>query len=301
MRVLISGSSGFIGRSLSRYLRSQGHLVVPLVRKKGQEGHFFSFENPKETEEALEGFDAIVHLGGENIAKYRWTPKRKSELFASRVHTTKALCSAIERLSHPPKQFLTASGVQYFGSQGDTWMRPSSNPGKGFLAHLCKEWERSSQTDVCLSTQLRFGMVIGPYGEGSAIDAMLPLARWGLSASIGKGEQHLCWITIDDAVRAIAWLLLHPQKGPIHICTPEPTTQKEFAQSLAHALGKKQFLRLPAFLARLLIGEMAQELLLASTRVRPEYLLKTGFSFLEPTLYPALQKIVVSSQKSVGS
>lgn len=290
MRILISGCSGFIGKALSSHWLKEGKEVVPLVRSKNQKGLYFSFENRLSDYTELENFDVVVHLSGENIASSRWTEKKKFELIKSRVDTTKRLIQALETLKKPPKQFLCASGLSYFGDRNNEPLIENSSPGEGFLARLCIDWEAASISSFCPSTQLRFGMVLGPYGNGSALDKMIPLAKWGLGATLGSGNQFIPWIHIDDVVRAIDWALEKNITGPINFCSPNAVTQKTFAKTLSEELKRPFFCKIPSWALRIIIGEMADELLLASTKAHPEKLLKSGFSFLSPSLKEALQK-----------
>ncbi|MEL7431092.1 MAG: TIGR01777 family oxidoreductase [Chlamydiota bacterium] len=300
MRILISGSSGFIGTSLFAHLKTKGHEVISLVRDEKKGGVFFPFEGKGDASALEKHFDAVIHLCGENIASGRWTKKKKQRLVESRINTTEQLVRAINQLRDPPKHLLVASGLSYFGSRGDAWLTESSLPGEGFLANLCQDWEQAAKGAICPVSYLRFGMVLGPYGKKSALDQMIPLAKKGLSAVLGTGRQYLSWIHIDDAVRAVEWILKKSLEGPVNICSQVPAQQKDFANQLAKSLRRCRFLRIPSSILSLIIGEMAQELLLASTRAMPDKLLKAGFCFKYPELEQALREII-SSTKTAAS
>jgi len=290
LRILISGASGFIGKTLASFFRGKGYEVSPLVRKEGETGILFSFDYPDKYLKDLEGFDAFIHLAGENIAKGRWSQEKKKRIFDSRIESTKALSYAISKLAHPPKIFMTASAIGIFGDRKDEVLKEDSPLGTGFLSDVCKAWEEAATVPSLRCVQLRFGMVLGK--GGGSLEKMLPAARLGLGVKLGSGEQFVSWIHIEDLANACLHLLEKDISGPVNISSPHPVKQKDFATALANVLKKPLFLSLPSWMLRLFLGEMAKEVLLTSIRARPEKLLHTGFRFQYPELKGALQSVL---------
>lgn len=291
MRILVTGGSGLIGTNLVKFLRVGGHEVVTLVRKGRRLENTVAW-NP-ETGEVhngdLEGFNAVIHLAGPNIAAKRWTPSRKKELFQCRCRDTWLLAHALARVKAPPAVFISASAVGFYGDRGDTVLTEASEQGEGFLADLCQHWERASEVLETRGTRVvhaRLGSVITP--AGGMLKRLLPLFRFGLGAVLGKGDQWISWIGIDDAVDAFYHLLMTPElKGAVNLTSPQSVRNRDFGRALAKACRRPYFLRLPAPLLHLVLGEMSDELLLASARAVPEKLLKTGFVFRTPELSTA--------------
>ncbi len=266
------------------------------MRLPGKKGAFFSYADPLSTKQVLERADVLIHLAGENIAKGRWTKKKKQGLKKSRIETTKALVQAMEACSFPPKVFLCASAVNYAGEKNDQSFTEDVLPEKGFLSQLCQEWEDAATTDRSRCAQLRFGMVLGPYGAGSALDPMAFLTKLGLSAKLSTGKQFISWIHIEDALRAIDWVIQQSLEGPIHISSPYPERQDDFARLLAKMLQRPYFLKMPRWLMRAFLGEIADELFCKSVKAIPKKLLDSGFCFSYPDLRSALQKILQSKR-----
>jgi len=281
MQILLSGSHGLVGRALTKHLLAQGHDVVALVRDPGEPGVYWDPRKEDFNLEDFEGFDAVVHLAGENIAKKRWTTKVKDALFLSRCRDTWLLSHLLCRLKEKPKVLLTASAVGYYGDRGDVVLDETSGPGKGFLANLCVHWEEAAlPASRCgiRTVQTRFGGVLS--SKGGLLAKMLPIFRLGLGGKIGSGNQYMSWIAIGDLVRAIEFLLTHEEhSGAFNLTAPEPLPQDAFAHELAKSLGRPCIAPLPAFAARLLFGDMADELLLSGQRVIPNRLLDAGFEF----------------------
>ncbi len=273
-----------------RTLVQAGDAVVPLVREKSSAGVYWDPKKGHVDPAAFEGFDAVVHLAGENIAARRWTKKQREKLFQSRVRDTWLLAKTVSRLSHKPKIFLSASACGFYGDRGNEHLTEASPKGQGFLADLCEKWESAThvlEQDGIRVLHPRFGVVLSP--QGGMLAKMVPLFRWGLGGKLGSGQQYLCWISLEDAVKALVHLLKHSTiQGAVNLTAPHPVTQEEFARTLARHLHRPCFFHIPAPLVQLAFGKMAQELLLASQNVYPEKLLNEGFSFRHATQDQAL-------------
>lgn len=297
MKVLVTGSSGLIGQPLVKKLEEAGHQTIRLVRGLHDADHTIVLWNPSSSTivnpSRLEGLDAVIHLAGESIAGERWTAEKKMRIRNSRVQGTALLANTLATLDEKPKAFLCASATGYYGDQGAHVCTEISEVGDTFLAGVCRDWESATQpaADAGIRTlQLRFGMILSSHG--GAIPKMLPPFRWGLGGPAGTGRQYWSWISLEDAIHAIIHLLDSEISGPVNMTSPTPSTNKEFTQAMGKALKRPVFLPLPAFAARAIMGEMADELLLGSTRVLPEKLLQSGFSFGDTDLLPLLTRLV---------
>ena len=256
MRILISGAKGFIGGPLSESLRRQGHEVVPLTRTPPAPGenavHWHPISGIVDAGK-LEGFDAIVHLAGENIAAGRWTEAKKASLRDSRVRGTHTLCAAIEKLASPPKVLAAASATGFYGSRGDEALTEESPVGTGFLPDLCRDWENAT---VAASNRgvrvacMRIGVVLDP--AGGALQKMLLPFKLGGGGVIGNGKQYWSWITRADVIGAIEHVLnTESLRGPVNLVSPQPATNYEFTKALGKVLHRPTVLPMPAFAARL--------------------------------------------------
>ena len=293
MNIAIAGSSGFIGAALVAFLEAGGHTVVRLVRRSPAPGSNEIFWNPAQgvlDDASLEGLDGVVNLAGENLAQGRWTRRKKSRIVTSRLDSTRLLARVLSAMKSPPKVWISASAIGAYGHRGDDPLTEKSARGSGFLAGLCQEWEQAA-----LSTgdggirvvTIRTGVVMGP---GGALKKMLLPFKWGLGGPIGSGHQYMSWIDLDDAVRAILHLITTPAlQGPVNLVSPNPVTNRDFTRTLGRVLRRPTFIPLPAVMARLVFGEMADEMLLASTRVLPTALVDSGFEFRYPSLEDALR------------
>lgn len=297
--ILVSGSSGLVGSALVPFLNRSGEYVVRrLVRRSGRavaEPHIHEFvcwdpDAGAIDTAALEGVEAVVHLAGENIAAGRWTAARKERILDSRAGATTTLCESLANLPQPPKVLVCASAVGYYGDRGDEILTEESPAGFGFLAAVCQEWERATHPAADRGIRvvnLRFGMILT--ASGGALAKMLVPFRLGLGGVVGNGRQFISWISLDDAVSVIHHALTTDTlSGPINGVTPNPVTNREFTRTLGRVLQRPTLFPLPSLVARLALGEMADELLLASCRVQPERLLATGYGFQQPLLEGAL-------------
>lgn len=298
MKVLISGASGLIGQFLCRTLKESGNEVISLVRDKNLESTDTIFWDPahgKLQNEKLEGIDAAVNLSGENIAGKRWSEDRKKSILQSRIQSSKILVDALIGLDQPPKVLICSSAIGYYGNRSDEICTEETKSGKGFLAEVCRQWEATAHpagANGIRTVLLRTGIVLSP--DGGALAKMLPLFKLGLGGALGSGEQYMSWIAIDDLVGAIVFALSNENmKGPVNGTAPNPVKNAEFTSVLGKVLGRPTVLSVPAFALKLLLGkEMAEELLLCSTRALPEKLLQHGYTFKYPSLEEGLKKIL---------
>jgi uncharacterized protein (TIGR01777 family) len=296
LKIVISGTNGAIGKTLVRALKAGGHKVTPLVRSEGNEyveGAAWNVSKEYVDREAIEDHDAVIHLAGKNLGDQRWNDAFKKECYDSRIVGTRTIAQALTRLSNPPKVFLSASAVGYYGDQGDTELTETSNPGSGFVAGLCKDWEdasKAAEQKGIRTVQMRIGVVLSDDG---AMQKMLKPFRRGMGGVLGSGKQYMPWISLDDVVSSIMFLLnAENVSGPVNLVSPTSTTNREFTKTLGKVLSRPTFMPAPAFLLKMMFGEMAQEVLLASARVKPAKLQSAGFQFSFPDLEPVLQRLV---------
>ncbi len=297
MKILLVGSSGLVGSALRPFLLSGGHRVIQLVRHESQLSDDSCLWNPDEgtvNPSDLEGFDAVINLAGENIAK-RWSEKVKQRILESRVKSTRLLADTLAHLENPPKVWINASAVGFYGDRGDDLVNEESSLGKGFLAGVCEKWEAA--TDAAQKAGIRvvharFGIVITP--KGGVLGRVLPIFKMGLGGMIGNGGQYMSWVSIDDLVGILAHLLTTDSlQGAVNVTTPYPISNYDFTKTLGKVLGRPTVLPLPAIAAKLVFGsEMAEEMLLSSTRVQPKKLIDSGYVFRYPKLENALRHLL---------
>ncbi len=290
MNILISGASGLIGQEIANTLSTQGHKVLALQRKDPASPPYWDIADKTINLGDDTNVDAVIHLAGDNIASGRWNKEKKAKIRESRVAGTTLLAKYFARLENRPKVFITASAVGFYGHRPAVTLTEKSEKGRGFLAAVCKEWEEATaaaeQAGIRV-VNLRLGMVLSR--NGGALQKMLPPFKLGFGGIIGNGKQVISWIAIDDIAGAIKHILENEQlSGPVNIVAPNPVTNKTLTKALGSLLNRPTVLPLPAVLANLLLGEMAKELLLSSTKVLPEKLQDSGYKFRYPTLEEAL-------------
>ncbi|MBI1983064.1 MAG: TIGR01777 family protein [Acidobacteria bacterium] len=297
MKILVTGSTGLIGSALVPFLKTAGHEVTRLVRTQPRPEAAMVFWDPgagKLDSAALEGFGAVVHLSGENIGKGRWTSARKTRIRDSRIKSARLLSDSLARLENPPKVLVCASAIGYYGDRGDEILREDSAPGSGFLADLCREWEAACEPAVRKGVRvvnLRNGVVLSDHG-GALPQMMLPF-RLFVGGKVGSGKQFLSWIALDDTLAVVLHAIVTELlEGPVNAVAPNPVTNLEFTKTLGQVIRRPTIFPLPAFAARLVFGQMGDELLLASQRVEPARLAATGFAFRYPKLEDALRHVL---------
>jgi hypothetical protein len=296
MKIIISGASGLVGQALTASLARQGHEIVRLVRSAKPRGEDEASWNPTKgllDPEAIDGADAVINLNGRNIGAGRWTAAVKNELRTSRLDATRTLVQAIGRCEQPPRVLINASATGFYGERGDDEVDEQANAGDGFLAELARDWETAAleaESETTRVVLLRFGMILADDG---ALKKMLTPFKLGAGGPIGSGRQYWPWIDIDDVCGITNFVLEQDHlNGPINAVAPEQVRCKQFTSTLGRVLGRPAIVPLPAFAARLALGEMADGLLLASTRVRPAVLENAGYTFRSPDLESALTRIL---------
>jgi hypothetical protein len=296
-RVLISGASGLLGPAIAASLASS-HEIVRLVRGGAGVRAPAEREIPWEPGKALDpalvsSFDAIIHLAGESIVG-RWTAAKKARIRDSRVLGTATLADTLGRAPQKPRLLLSASAIGYYGDRGDELLREDSPCGNGFLADTSRAWEEATEPARQASIRvvlLRIGVVLAP--QGGALDKMLLPFKLGLGGRIGSGRQWWSWIHIADLVGAVLHILkTESLRGPVNLVAPAAVTNAEFTRLLAQTLHRPAFFPMPAFAARLALGEMADAALLASQRVEPAKLAVSGYTFRFPELQGALEDLL---------
>ena len=298
MKVLISGSTGLVGSALCTALTTGGHEIARLVRESPRSRQpEIPWDPANGTIDAakLEGFDGVVHLSGENIAAGRWTEKQKQRIRDSRVKGTRLLCETLAKLKQKPKVLVCASAIGFYGDRGDEVVDESSPAGSNmFLVDVCKEWESATEPARSAGIRvvnLRFGIVLSP--SGGALAKMLLPFKLGVGGVIGDGKQYMSWVALDDAVGAVQHCLMTDSlSGPVNAVAPQAVTNREYTKTLGKVLTRPTIFPLPASIARLAFGQMADELLLTSTHVRPTRLLESKYVFRYPQLEGALRHLL---------
>ena len=295
LRIAVSGASGLIGRALCAFLSTGGHQVVRLVRGRVSLADEIAWdpERGMVAPHALSGVDAVVHLAGENVGA-RWTAAKKRAIRDSRVAGTRTLAEALARLPVPPRVFVSASAIGWYGDRGDELVDESSAPGDGFLAEVCRAWEEAAEPATRAGVRVvhpRIGVVLTP--AGGALARMLPAFRLGVGGPIGDGAQAVSWIALDDVVYALHRALVDERlRGPVNLTAPAPVSQRELAHAIGRVLGRPSSLPLPRAAVGALFGQMGREVLLAGAWVRPTRLDDIGFRFRWDTIDAALAALL---------
>lgn len=294
MKVLVTGSSGLIGSALIESLRSNDHEAIRLQRNDPAEGSpSWDPENGMIDLAGVEDIDAVVNLAGENIATGRWNDRKKSRILSSRIKGTKLLAEYFSALDHKPRVIVSASAVGFYGDCGQELVDENNGPGSGFLADVCKQWEAAASVgDAGIRVaNVRLGMVLS--AAGGALKKMLTPFKMGLGGVIGSGKQYISWVSIDDVVETIQYIIANDSmRGPINLVSPNPASNREFTKTLGRVLHRPTIFPMPALAARIAFGEMANELLLASTRAMPKKLTDSGYKFRHPELRDALEYLL---------
>lgn len=304
MRIAITGSTGLVGTAVAAYFQDRGHAITRVVHRRrgtirpGQLGYtVVAWDIPSRTidKAGLEGQDVVIHLAGANIAAQRWTKGYKKLIYGSRVEGTAFLSETLAGLDKPPKLLISASAIGFYGNiEPPQCANELSNMGKGFLANVCLNWERSTRKAARLGIRLinmRLGMVLSK--NGGALAKMLPVFKLGLGGRIGSGKQMMSWIALEEIPTAIEHVIQAESiTGPVNFVAPQAVTNAEFTAILAQCLNRPAVFPVPSWAIRLLLGEMGQELLLWGANVCPQRLMASGYPFRYPDLKTALHSIL---------
>ena len=289
-KIAVTGASGLVGSELCSFLRGLGHDVYTVSRKEENiEQKVLSFDSMQ----AWEGFDAVVHLAGEPIAE-RWSEEKKLRIQNSRSQLTNRLSNLLAKLEKPPKVFISASAIGFYGDRKDDEITEESKAGTGFLAQVCQQWEDAvepARKKGIRCVHPRIGMVLTP--KGGALQKMLLPFKMGMGGPVGSGRQWMSWISLDDLIDLLYFAIQNPQvDGVINATAPNPVRNKDFGRVLGTALLRPAFMPLPSFMVRLIFGEMGQALLLEGARVLPQKAQRLGFSFSHSSLDACLKDIL---------
>ncbi|MBX7147463.1 TIGR01777 family oxidoreductase [bacterium] len=297
-RILISGASGLIGQAISQSFPDDQIYKLVRHQPKNKNEIFWDIEKQVLDPKSLENFDVVIHLSGENIAAGRWTDKQKKKIIDSRILSTRLLCGALNKVKNKPAHYLQASAIGYYGLRGDEKLDEKSEPGTGFLPEVCVAWENETKhlKNVPI-TYLRTGIVLSL--KGGALSKMYLPFKMGAGGVVGSGQQYMSWIDLDDWINSFQFIVQKEITGPVNLVSPQPVTNKEFTATLGKVLKRPTVLPVPGFALKLALGEMAQNLLLGSTRVYPHVLTKVGFQFQYPNLENCLQHCLVGAHGRV--
>lgn len=298
MKVLISGATGLVGGELSAFLSAGGHDVVTLTRQDLPNAVQWHPTEGKIDRDKLEGFDAVVHLAGESIVG-RWSEEKKKRILDSRVNGTKLLCETLATLQTPPKVLVSASAIGFYGDRGNEVLTEESSIGDMYLSKVCQQWEEATAPAKNAGIRVvnsRIGVVLTP--KGGALGQMLTPFKLGGGGIIGSGEQWMSWIALDDVISGLYHCMQEESlSGPVNLVAPNPVTNYDFTKTLGKVLWRPTIFPMPSFAARMLFGQMADELLLASARVHPTRLQSTAYDFQYAELENALRHVLGKDTK----
>lgn len=295
MKIAIAGASGLIGKALIPFLESAGHEVFLLKRGETDRSVQIAYDPEKEwiDIQKMEGIEAVINLAGESIMG-RWSESKKKRILDSRVKTTSLISRSLASLKQRPKLLINASAVGYYGNRGDMALNETTPKGTGFLSDVADVWEKSAHSAEGAGIRVvyvRFGVVLST--QGGALKQMLTPFKLGLGGRLGDGQQYMSWIAIDDVLGAIYHILNRDEiRGAVNVVAPHPVRNCEFTTALGRILNRPTPFPIPAFIIKLLLGQMGVELLLASTKALPKRLQETGYPFLYPTIEQALLKLL---------
>lgn len=298
MKILITGASGLLAGKLIPVLQAKGHEIYKLSRskaKKSDEIQWDAYKGFADEEFAkLENLDAVVHLAGDDIAGANWTDEKKKSIKDSRVRGTRTLIEALKRTENPPKIFVSASAIGFYGDRGNEILTEESPNGEGFIPEVCQEWENEAENAKDFDARvvfLRTGIVLTK--DGGALGKMLLPFKFGVGGTVGSGEQFMSWIAVDDLIKILVFAIENENlNGAVNATAPNPATNETFTKTLGKVLNRPTFIPVPAFGIKLLFGEMGETLLLEGCRVVPEKLRSAGFEFEFPDLENALKHVL---------
>ncbi len=296
--IAITGASGFIGTALAPFLEQHGFRVVRFVRRPvSTNASNERLWNPLANQidpEVFSGIDVIIHLAGKNLGDRRWSAAEKEDIRNSRIVSTELLSKALAKLANPPKVFLSASAIGFYGNRDDETTDESSKKGSGFLPDLCRDWESATKAAVRAGirvVQLRTGILLSK--DSGALARMLPIFRSGLGGTIGSGNQYMSWISLHDYLRAILHIIqCDSLRGPVNLVAPHATTNKNFTKALSQALVRPALFSVPNLVIKLLWGEMGTALLLGGCKVLPKKLIESGFHYHDENINKTLKNIL---------
>ena len=294
MRIVVAGGSGFLGGALVRAWRGDGHEVKVLTRHPASVDDVPWAPQPSggDWRSTIEGAGAVVNLAGEGIADQRWTEARKSSILSSRIAATRALALAIRECAQPPRIFISASAIGYYGPHADEPLTENSSPGSDFLARVCQSWERETDAAAGIAriVLLRTGVVLAR--DGGALPKMALPFRFFVGGRVGTGRQYMSWIHLQDWVEMVRWALRSDVSGPLNLTAPAPVTNGAFTRALGAAMHRPTLFPVPAIALQVMLGkEFADALLLGGQRVLPARAERLGFQFRFATIDSALQNI----------
>lgn len=296
----VTGASGLVGSRLVRELEEDGVRVRRLVRRPVQDADKEIYWNPAAGEidaDRLEGVDAVIHLSGKPIANGRWTTEFKRQMVESRTQSTRLLSETLAQLDRKPRVWVGASAIGFYGDRGVEPVDEDSAAGVGFLTEMCQQWEAAYEpaSEAGIRTvRVRIGVVLSP--QGGALAKMLPLFRWGGGGRLGNGRQMMSWVALPDLIRVLRFVADQDSlDGPVNATAPHPVTNREFTRTLGKVLGRPTLLPAPAFALRLMLGEMADALLLEGASILPKRLEEAGFMFETPRLTEALERVLTET------
>ena len=338
MKVAIAGSTGLVGTALTASLVREGHTVVRLMRcgtavKNGKNGERKAPQGERRTataaasrasvfqvgwnpntcdlegapfgdeQDRVEGSDACVNLAGASIAGESWSQERKALIRSSRIHTTRELVCALEKLRARPKVLISASAIGYYGSRGDETLTEESKPGDDFLSRVCQEWEAEALKAEALGIRVvrtRFGIILAKHG--GALQQMMRPFKFGVGGRVGSGQQWMSWVTLQDVVAIVRYAVENRAiSGALNVVAPQPARNADFAKELGRAMHRPAAVPAPAFALEFALGEMAEALLLASQRVMPTRLGQLGYKFQHPDLPSALAAVLHESSTATSA
>ena len=304
MKVAVTGASGFIGSATVRTLRADGHDVVRLVRRTPEATDEVRWDPASRTVDldGLRGVDAIVHLAGAGVGDKRWTPAYKEEIRRSRVDGTAAIAAACVALDPAPRVLLSGSATGFYGDTGETAVDETAPGGTGFLGDVVREWEAAAAPAIGAGVRvahLRTGIVLS--GRGGTLGGtvrplgipvrLLTLFRSGLAGPLGSGRQWVSWISLDDELAAIRFLLDTELAGPVNLTSPQPIRNKDWVSAIGRSVNRPAALPVPGFALKVALGEFSHDVL-GSQRVLPRRLEEAGFDFAHTDIDSALAAVI---------
>lgn len=298
MKILISGATGLVGTALAPALAAKGHEVFKLVRKAPTSAGEIRWDPESAVSDSelsrFTGFDAVIHLAGDNVASENWNDEKKRRIRESRTIGTKNLVDALRKCGNPPKVFVSASAVGFYGNRGDEILTEESDSGEGFLPEVSRDWEseiRKAGDFGARVVMLRIGIILAK--EGGALEKMLTPFKFGVGGVVGSGKQYMSWVTLDDVVKAFVYAIESEDlRGPVNLTAPEPVTNEEFTKALGEVLNRPTIIPVPEIAIKLLYGEMGEALVLGGNRVLPKRLEAAGFKFEDTDLRKSLRKVL---------